>query len=94
MQLKDIVIDLLKESELDDPMIELDELPTGTVLGKVTSASFSGRSLSQNTKMIRDILKRSLPDSQLKKISELIPFTPDQQEVINEFEGEDGPPQD
>ena len=94
MQLKDTVIYLLKESEIEDPMIELDELPTGTVFGKVTSASFTGRSLAQNKNLIWDILKRSLPDSQLKKISELIPFTPDQQDVIDEFEREDGPPQD
>ena len=94
MQLKDTVIYLLKESELEDPIIELDELPTGTVFGKVTSASFSGRSLAQNTNLIRNILKRSLPDSQLQKITELIPLTPDQQDIIDEFEREDGPPQD
>ena len=58
MKLKDTLIYLLKESELEDPIIELNELPTGTVFGKVTSASFSGRSLAQNKNLIRNSLKQ------------------------------------
>ena len=68
MQLKDNVEELLKASELEDPKCELEELPTGTVFGRITSPSFSGRSLAQNSKAIWDVLEKNLPEAQLKRI--------------------------
>ena len=92
MQLKDLLMQIFQESELEDPRIELQELPTGTVFGTITSQSFSGKPLAHNIKVIWDILEKSIPEDKRKMIKEIVPITSEQQDVIDEFE-RDEPPQ-
>ena len=89
MQLKELLIDVFKKSELKDPRIELEELPTGTVFGRITSPTFTGKSLSQNTSFIGDIINANIPEHERRKITEIIPITPEQQDVMDEFEREE-----
>jgi len=93
MQLKDLLIHVFQQSELENPKIELDELPTGTVSGTITSQTFAGQSLAQNKRLIWSILEESIPEDKRNLIKEIVPITPEQQDVIDEFEREE-PPQD
>jgi hypothetical protein len=92
MQLKDLLIQIFQESELGDHKIELQELPTGTVFGTITSQTFSGKSSAHNIKVIWDILEKSIPEDKRKMIKEIVPITSEQQDVIDKFE-RDEPPQ-
>jgi len=92
MQLKDLLMQIFQESELEDPKIELQELATGTVSGTITSQTFSGKSLAHNIKVIREILEKSIPEDKRKMIKEILPINSEQQDVFDEFE-RDEPPQ-
>jgi len=86
MQLKNLVEKILNNSELEDPELELQELPTGTVFGSIISPSFNGKSLAQNTMTVQEILKKHLSDNEVKKIKEITPLTSIQKEVMDDFE--------
>ena len=88
MQLKDLLIHVFQQSELENPKIALEELPTGTVQGTIISHTFSGQPLARNTRLILSILEKSIPKDKRKLIKEIVPITPEQQDVIDDFERE------
>ena len=93
MQLKDLLIHVFQQSELENPKIELEELPTGEVQGTINSQTFSGQPLARNNQLISSILEKSIPKDKRNLIKEIVPITPEQQDVIDDFEREE-PPQD
>ena len=84
MKLKDALTHIL-ESALENPKIEIDELPTGELMGTISSNSFSGNTLAHNIKLISSILDKSLPKNQRKMVKEILPLSPNEQEILDEF---------
>ena len=86
MQLKQLIEDVIANSGLISPKVELEERPTGTITGTITSVSFSGTSSAHYMKVIWDTLKTTVPKDSLARIKEITPLTPELRDALDKVE--------
>ena len=84
MKLRDALTQALK-SALEDPRIDIEELPTGELMGTISSESFSCNSLAHNIELINSILEKALPIEQRELVKEILPLSPNEQEILDNF---------
>jgi len=84
LKLRDILINALR-SELKSSKIQIQELRSGEMIGTISSECFSGNSLAHNINLIKNILDKSLPEDQRKRVKEILPLSPKQQRYLDKF---------